>query len=432
MAALLDANQDPSRANDENAKTLWMGDLAYWMDENFLYSLFVPTGALHTVKIIRNKASNASEGYGFVEFASHAAAEDVLHTLNGTPIPNTDQIFRLNWAAFGVGKQTPEGADNMHVDHSIFVGDLAPEVTDYMLQEHFRQYYPSVRSAKVIADSVSNRSKGYGFVRFGSEQERDMALGQMNGIHINNRPIRVSLATAKKNPGQATAAQVAQPPHPSDFDPTNTTLFIGGLSGGVTEEQLRAVFAAYGDIVYVKVPPGKGCGFVQFVQRAAAETAMTHMQGQLLGSSSIRISWGRSNSSRSQQAATTHTPSYAYSAYTAPTAAPNYGGGYDTNLLAQYGYSAPATDPYAAYYAALGQADPYQGYQQMLSTPAASAAAAAAAALPVSGLAQPKANGIAGKTNGLFDPLGPFDVDALNAAYLQKHQAALLGSHLHL
>ena len=89
-----------------------MGDLAYWMDENFLYSLFVPTGALQTVKIIRNKASNASEGYGFVEFSTHAAAEDVLQTLNGTPIPNTDQIFRLNWAAFGVGKQTPEGTGN--------------------------------------------------------------------------------------------------------------------------------------------------------------------------------------------------------------------------------------------------------------------------------------------------------------------------------
>ena len=31
----------------------------------------------------------------------------------------------------------------------MFVGDLAPDVTDYMLQEHFRQYYSSVRSAKV-------------------------------------------------------------------------------------------------------------------------------------------------------------------------------------------------------------------------------------------------------------------------------------------
>lgn len=40
----------------------------------------------------------------------------------------------------------------------------------------------------------------------------------------------------------------------ADFDPTNTTLFIGGLSGGVTEEQLRAAFARFGDIIYVKIP----------------------------------------------------------------------------------------------------------------------------------------------------------------------------------
>ncbi len=39
-----------------------------------------------------------------------------------------------------------------------------------------------------------------------------------------------------------------------DFDPTNTTLFIGGLSGGVTEDQLRAAFARFGDIIYVKIP----------------------------------------------------------------------------------------------------------------------------------------------------------------------------------
>lgn len=34
------------------------------------------------------------------------------------------------------------------VDFSCFVGDLAPDVTDYVLQEHFRAQYPSVRSAK--------------------------------------------------------------------------------------------------------------------------------------------------------------------------------------------------------------------------------------------------------------------------------------------
>lgn len=34
-------------------------------------------------------------------------------------------------------------------DFSVFVGDLGPEVTDYVLQENFRRFFPSVRSAKV-------------------------------------------------------------------------------------------------------------------------------------------------------------------------------------------------------------------------------------------------------------------------------------------
>jgi hypothetical protein len=137
-------------------------------------------------------------------------------------------------------------------------------------------------------------------VRFTKESERDRALGEMNGHFLSNRPIRVSLATARKNPPNTNSVQ--QTPHPSDFDPTNTTLFIGGLSSTVTEDQLRVVFGRFGDIIYVKIPQGKGCGFVQFVLRTSAERAMTTMQGQLLGNSAIRISWGRSSSRAANQA----------------------------------------------------------------------------------------------------------------------------------
>ena len=38
------------------------------------------------------------------------------------------------------------------------------------------------------------------------------------------------------------------------MDPNNTTLFIGGLSSTVTEAELHAAFARYGDIVYTKIP----------------------------------------------------------------------------------------------------------------------------------------------------------------------------------
>jgi RNA recognition motif-containing protein len=77
-------------------------------------------------------------------------------------------------------------------------------------------------------------------------------------------------------------------------DPNNTTVFGGGLSGYVTEDELRSFFQGFGEITYVKIPPGKGCGFVQFVQRHAAEMAINQMQGYPIGNSRVRLSWGRS------------------------------------------------------------------------------------------------------------------------------------------
>jgi hypothetical protein len=113
----------------------------------------------------------------------------------------------------------------------------------------------------------------------------------MQGYQLSNRPIRVSLATARRSPSAGMPGT-----HPVELDPTNTTLFIGGLSAGVSEDELRAIFIRYGDVVYTKIPQGKGCGFVQFINRLDAEAAMTEMNGQMVGSSAIRISWGRSTS----------------------------------------------------------------------------------------------------------------------------------------
>lgn len=136
------------------------------------------------------------EGYGFVEFVSHAAAERILQTYNGTQMPGTEQTFRLNWASFGMEKRPDAGPE-----HSIFVGDLAPDVTDYLLQETFRVQYPSVRGAKVVTDPNTGRSKGYGFVKFADEAERNRAMTEMNGVYCSTRPMRISAATPKKTAG---------------------------------------------------------------------------------------------------------------------------------------------------------------------------------------------------------------------------------------
>ncbi|KAK8112691.1 hypothetical protein PG984_013217 [Apiospora sp. TS-2023a] len=71
--------------------------------------------------------------------------------------------------------------------------------------------------------------------------------------------------------------------------------FVEGLSGYVTEDELRSFFQGFGEITYVKIkfPSGKGCGFVQFVHRHATEMAINQMQGCPIGNSRVRLWSGR-------------------------------------------------------------------------------------------------------------------------------------------
>ncbi|KAI9117383.1 hypothetical protein K1719_011549 [Acacia pycnantha] len=70
-------------------------------------------------------------------------------------------------------------------DYSIFVGDLAVDVIDTMLQKTFASRYSSVKGAKVVIDSDTSRLKGYGFVRFAgflySQWRSDSNGGQHGG-----------------------------------------------------------------------------------------------------------------------------------------------------------------------------------------------------------------------------------------------------------
>ncbi|WOL04923.1 polyadenylate-binding protein RBP45 [Canna indica] len=291
----------PQPASADEIRTLWIGDLQYWMDENYLYGCFVHTGEVVSVKLIRNKITGQSEGYGFIEFVSRAAADRVLQTFNGQMMPNAEQAFRLNWATCGAGERRGDGAD-----YTIFVGDLAADVTDYMLQDIFKARYTSFKGAKVVTDRLTGRSKGYGFIKFGDLNEQTRAMTEMNGVYCSTRPMRIGPAANKKALGtqQQYSTNVSYQTGSgaeSENDPNNTTIFVGGLDQNVTDDHLRQVFSPYGEIVYVKIPLGKRCGFVQFANRTNAEEALRVLNGTMLGGQNIRLSWGRSPTNKQPQ-----------------------------------------------------------------------------------------------------------------------------------
>ncbi|PSS19761.1 Polyadenylate-binding protein [Actinidia chinensis var. chinensis] len=140
----------------------------------------------------------------------------------------------------------------------------------------------------------------------------------------------------------------------SDGDYTNTTIFVGGLGPNVKDEDLRQPFSQYGEIVSVKIPVRRGCGFVQFANRNNAEEALQKLNGTTIADQTVRLSWGR-NPANKQRADFGNSLSGAY-----------YGG----QIYDGFGYAVPQPhDPsmYAAAAAAYGAYPVYGTHQQQVS-----------------------------------------------------------------
>lgn len=81
---------------------------------------------------------------------------------------------------------------------NLYIKNLDPEVTSHDLFKKFR-FYGKIISARVMKDTITGVSKGYGFVSFTHMDEANEALQQMNGALVNSKHIVVTFHTHKKS-----------------------------------------------------------------------------------------------------------------------------------------------------------------------------------------------------------------------------------------
>ena len=62
---------------------IYVGKLPYSITEDDLRAMFVEFGELESVKIIKDKFTKQSKGYGFVEMPSNSEADQAIKALNG-------------------------------------------------------------------------------------------------------------------------------------------------------------------------------------------------------------------------------------------------------------------------------------------------------------------------------------------------------------
>lgn len=299
--------------------------------------LFGPAPFLSTksAKVMTDPDTGQSKGFGFVRFTAEADCKRAFIEMQGvvlTPASGISPGRPVRISAASVKQKTgpattPQQQPSTSPDYSMhymFDGYDPPVVRKQDLEGSHN--LPSANNASLSPASSSNTAK------YSSPTAESIALQSSR----SPQPSRLGVATLPGFPtipatgalgptdvGLSSGAMLSSsfggpaslagtgftlgpstlPSPTSALDPRNTTVFVGGLSSLISEETLKTFFAPFGMIAYVKIPPGKGCGFVSFTQKVDAERAIERMQGFPIGGCRIRLSWGRSQGEKNQHLA---------------------------------------------------------------------------------------------------------------------------------
>merc|ERR1719422_808346 len=163
----------------EDSKTnLIVNYLPQGMTQEEIRSLFSSLGDVESCKLIRDKTTGQSLGYGFVNYKDADSAEKAINTLNGLRLQN--KTIKVSFAR--PSSETIKGAN-------LYVSGLPKHMTQPDLERLFASC-GNIITSRILCDNISGGSKdgsvpglskGVGFIRFDQRVEAERAITKLNG-----------------------------------------------------------------------------------------------------------------------------------------------------------------------------------------------------------------------------------------------------------
>jgi len=111
----------------------------------------------------------------------------------------------------------------------LYVGNLAYGTNEASLRNFFESV-GEVKSAEVVIDRATNRSKGFGFVEMMAVDGAQEAMEQLNGQPLDGRPIKIDFAKPKEDRPRSFSGNGDRPS--GGYAPRPSGGYSGGASSG--------------------------------------------------------------------------------------------------------------------------------------------------------------------------------------------------------
>jgi len=198
-------------AEAANSPNLFVGNLSWNVDEEWLRRAFESFGELSDVRIMTDRETGRSRGFGYVEFSKPADAKAAYDAMRGTEMdgrninvdyanprpagaeqgttPNKSQA-----RARSFGDQTSPESD------TLFIANIAFGADQDSIRDMFQEK-GSIMGIRLPTDPVSGRPKGFGYIQFSSVDEARQALTEFQGAELAGRPLRLDFSAPRSNDG---------------------------------------------------------------------------------------------------------------------------------------------------------------------------------------------------------------------------------------
>ncbi|XP_075400838.1 ELAV-like protein 3 [Tenrec ecaudatus] len=320
-------------ATDDSKTNLIVNYLPQNMTQDEFKSLFGSIGDIESCKLVRDKITGQSLGYGFVNYSDPNDADKAINTLNG---------LKLQTKTIKVSYARPSSASIR--DANLYVSGLPKTMSQKEMEQLFSQYGRIITS-RILVDQVTGVSRGVGFIRFDKRIEAEEAIKGLNGqkplgaaepitVKFANNPSQKTGQALLTHLYQSSARRYAGPLHPQTqrfrldnllnmaygvkrFSPIAIDGMSGlagvGLSGGAAgagwcifvynlspeadESVLWQLFGPFGAVTNVKVIRDfttnkcKGFGFVTMTNYDEAAMAIASLNGYRLGERVLQVSF---------------------------------------------------------------------------------------------------------------------------------------------